>query len=231
MEGRTTRKNSTKGEEELHTLVKTIVTTLCTSEDFISKITKVIIENISKEFKEDIRKLKDENMRLNEKIENQDTIIEVLGRKQEKQDEIFRCRNILFYGIKENQGEVCSRTMLNLFADTMTLNIDEAGIESCYRIGRKTKNKNRAILVKFSSRYYKEIVYKNKKLLKQTKIVAREDLTPNKTKILKAALEKVGKNGKVWTSYGNVFVKYDNMDQIMKIFTMDDANALPGATE
>lgn len=71
------RKNSTKGEEERHTLVKTQV------EDFISKITKINIENISKQFKDVIRKIKVENIRLNEKIDKQYIIMEVLERKQD----------------------------------------------------------------------------------------------------------------------------------------------------
>ncbi|CAH1102984.1 unnamed protein product [Psylliodes chrysocephalus] len=168
------RKNSTKGdEEELHALVKSLVTTLCTSEDFI----------------EDIEKLKHENVQINKKVEEQDEIIKSLLKKQEKQDEANRSRNVLFHGLNENVGENCRLLMMNIFSDTMKL---------------------------------KNIIYDNKKLFKNTKIVAREDLTPAKLTMLKAALEKVGKNGKVWTNHGNVFLKYFNADQVKKVVAMGD---------
>lgn len=133
------RKNSTKGGKERHTLVKTQV------EDFISKITKINIKNISKQFKDVIRKIKVENIRLIEKIDEQYIIIEVL---EKKQDKMFKCHYILFYGLKENEEEVYSRNMFNLFTGTIISNINETCIESFYRIGRETKNKNKPILVK-----------------------------------------------------------------------------------
>ncbi|KAG5870935.1 hypothetical protein JTB14_019560 [Gonioctena quinquepunctata] len=98
MESRS-RKNSS--EDELHTQIKSLVTTLCTSDEFIDRLSKTITQSISKKYKEDIQKLEDENKRVMKKLEEQDKVIESLVRQKERQDETFRSRNIIVYG---NEG-------------------------------------------------------------------------------------------------------------------------------
>lgn len=226
MEGRATRKNPIKGEDELHSLIKNIITTMVSSEEFINKIAIAITDRISNTLRNDLQKLKEDNARIDKRVEEQDRIIKNLLNKQEKLDEATRNHNIIFYGIQEREREICNKLILDILTETMKLKVNEDVITTCFRIGKKISNKSRPILVKFSTVYYKELVYKSKKSLKPTNIVIREDLTPDKVKVLKATLNKVGRNGKIWTHHGNVYVKLNNSEQITRLASIQEVERL-----
>ncbi|CAH1106055.1 unnamed protein product [Psylliodes chrysocephalus] len=219
------RKTSIKGEEELHnlhTIVKTLVTTLCTSDEFISTLIKTITESLNDKFKKDFQSLKDENKQLVKKLQNQDQSIKNLINRQEIWDRSIRNRNLIFYGIKENEGERCTDVLMDFFMNKMKLKLENSCIESCFRLERKVGNKDRPVMVKFSVKFCKDLVFKNKKLLKQTKIVIREDLSQEQQNIIKETLKKVGSRGKVWTMSGNIFLKLNDNEQIIKINELED---------
>nr|CAH7734068.1 unnamed protein product [Callosobruchus chinensis] len=86
-----------------------------------------------------------------------------------------------------------------ILKNVLKLNIERPGVENCFRVGAYQRDKNRPILLKFSSLYHKQLVYENKKLLKSSGTVIREDLTQGRLKLLKDAINKVGRNARVWT--------------------------------
>ncbi|CAH1989193.1 unnamed protein product [Acanthoscelides obtectus] len=99
----------------------------------------------------------------------------------------------------------------------MKINVERPAIECCFRIGQYERDKKRPIVLKFSSMYYKQLAYDNKKLLKSSGMVIREDLTQYKLKLLKDAITKMGRNGRVWTTNGTIFCKYDGEGRTVKI--------------
>lgn len=83
--------------------------------------------------------------------------------------------------------------------------------------------KNRPIMVIFSTNYY---ILNNKKFLKSTKILIREDLTKDQLNMVHEAAKKVGDKGKVWTISGKIFLKLDNQQRVIRIENQDDINKL-----
>ncbi|CAG9823893.1 unnamed protein product [Phaedon cochleariae] len=195
------------GEDELQSAVKTLVTKLCTSEDFLNHLTAAITQTISGKFEKEIDELKTGNKKIMKIMREQEGIIHSLVSKQDKYERIVRRRNVRLYGVNETQGEDCARKVIEILNDKMNLNMKSHTIENTYKIGRFEVNKTRPILVKFSNNSYKNYAFSNKKKLKNTRIVMREDLTVDQLQNMKAAIQKIENYGKVWTNFGNVFMK------------------------
>ncbi|CAH2018781.1 unnamed protein product [Acanthoscelides obtectus] len=53
-------------------------------------------------------------------------------------------------------------------------------------------------------------------------MVIREDLTQYKLKLLKDEITKMGRNGRVWTTNGTIFCKYDGEGRTVKIEKLSD---------
>nr|CAI5835073.1 unnamed protein product [Callosobruchus analis] len=81
------------------------------------------------------------------------------------------------------------------------------------RGSQKKKNKDCPSLLKIVPK----LVYENKKLLKSTGTVIREDLTQSKLKLLKDAINKLERNGRAWTVNSTIFCKYNGEQTIVKI--------------
>ncbi|KAG5900153.1 hypothetical protein JTB14_035298 [Gonioctena quinquepunctata] len=78
---------SGKGEDELHSVVKNLVTKLCTAEDFISRITETITRIIEEKYSEKINELRKENENIMEKLQQQEDTINALVNQQKKQEQ------------------------------------------------------------------------------------------------------------------------------------------------
>lgn len=92
--------------------------------------------------------------------------------------------------------------------------VEESDIDLCYRVGRKNNDKPQAILLKLSSAIRNQI-FSKKKLLKGSKVVITEDLTPTRVDLQNLAIAKLGlKNA--WTESSNVFVNYRNKNNLTR---------------
>ncbi|KAG5865066.1 hypothetical protein JTB14_011899 [Gonioctena quinquepunctata] len=216
-----TRQNK-KGEDELHSTIKSVVTSLCKSEDFINILCESITKVISEKFEREIDSLKKENEKFQDTIANQNILINGMERKQEKFEQSLRSKNLRIYGVKENRNESCIQNIMAIINERMNLKVSESDVESCYRAGKSVTDSNRPIMVKFYNRYHKHIVNNNKKLLKKTGIIIREDLTYEQIKLLKAAISRVGETGKVWTNQGKLFINLDTDKNYHQINAMED---------
>lgn len=222
----TMSRSKAKGEDELLSSVKNLVAKLCTSDEFINQLTKSIIETIGDKFDKEINVLKDENLEIKKHLKILEEQNKTMIANLDKHDQVIRSNNLRFYGILEKDNENILQVVKEILKNKMALNISEDDIEYCYRIGRMEKNKNRAILIRFYSAYHKNVVYKNKRSLKATGIVVREDLTTDQLKLLKVSLTKIGIDGKVWTNHGNIFVKFNDGDEIIKITNLSKIQSL-----
>ncbi|KAJ8936085.1 hypothetical protein NQ314_012494, partial [Rhamnusium bicolor] len=109
-----------------------------------------------------------------------------------------RRNNVRIFGVKEMEKEKPEDEVFKLINEKIGVNLQSWDIEVCHRVGIKAKNKERAILVKFSSNKTKNEVLYKKKALKGTKVVIREDLTQQKIEILKIAVEEFGAKNNTW---------------------------------
>ncbi|KAG5899196.1 hypothetical protein JTB14_026949 [Gonioctena quinquepunctata] len=219
---------SGKGEDELHSVVKNLVTKLCTAEDFISRITETITRIIEEKYSEKINELRKENENIMEKLQQQEDTINALVNQQKKQEQKEESRNLRLYGVPETSArEDLPNTVLDIFNNKLKLKLDDSCMEFCYRLGKKEDNKSRAIMVRLCTNYFKNLVYSNKRLLKSSRVLIREDLTKEQLGIVIETSKRVGTAGKVWTMSGKIYVKLnkqtnsfkiDNMEDIVKIF-------------
>ncbi|KAG5861248.1 hypothetical protein JTB14_013261 [Gonioctena quinquepunctata] len=97
-----TRQNK-KGEDELHSTIKSVVTSICKSEDFINILCESITKVISEKFEREIDSLKKENEKFQDTIANQNIIINGMERKQEKFEQSLRSKNLRIYGGKKKK--------------------------------------------------------------------------------------------------------------------------------
>ena len=82
------------------------------------------------------------------------------------------------------------------------------------------------MIVKFVSRTTKSEIIQNRRALKGTKIVIKEDLTQTNQRLLKSAQEH--RNVKsAWSSNGKIFVKSHN-DAIKPVLSIQDLDAMAG---
>nr|CAI5852341.1 unnamed protein product [Callosobruchus analis] len=95
------------------------------------------------------------------------------------------------------------------------IKLSDRDILTCYRNGKKTNNKHRGVLVRFHSINTKQLIYDKKKLLKDTGLVIKEDLTEKRVKLMEAAVDKTSLK-RVWSYHGNIYVLKDNKRTCIK---------------
>ncbi|KAG5897412.1 hypothetical protein JTB14_032104 [Gonioctena quinquepunctata] len=133
-----------------------------------------------------------------------------------------RSRNVIIYGVQENDNEDCMNTILEITNNKLNIRLDVNSIDHCFRMKVPDKNNIKPIMVQFSTVFVKQLVYSKKKLLKGTGMIIREDLSPEIQKLLKAVVDKIKKNGRAWSNYGNIYVKFNDKDHISKIQKLSD---------
>lgn len=104
--------------------------------------------------------------------------------------------------------------MVDFFRTKLSIEtIHKDHIRSCYRLGKASGDKPRALLVKFSEIPVRKEVWQAKTLLKGSSISIAEFLTPHRRVIFKEARRLHGMR-KCWTQDGNIYLKTNNGDKI-----------------
>lgn len=122
--------------------------------------------------------------------------------------------NLRIFQLPEKNGEDTKDEVVKLLKNKLNIQLSSKDIESCYRIGKKDPTKKRGIFIRFHSFQIKQDIYLQKKLLKGTGILIREDLTEGRLMLLNQAIKKHSLNN-VWTKNGNIFCKVEQ--NILKI--------------
>lgn len=155
--------------------------------------------------KEEIMQLRKAIEKREEKIENQEKKIKRLEEKVDQQEgkieklerEIKR-RNLVIYGIPEQEDENLHEEIKNLM-EKININIDYKNeTENIRRIGINREKNNRPILIKFLNENKKYEVIKNAYKLKNTNYGISNDLTKKEMKekqILLKYLKKAREDG------------------------------------
>ena len=126
----------------------------------------------------------------------------------------LRRNNVKIYGLKEEEGEDEERDaqthvkVLKLFNEKLNVHVSDADIDIAHRIGNKTNDRTRSIVVRFTRRTVRNEVTKNRKKLKGEKIVIADDLTPSNMRLFYRMRDLLGDHKKVWTTgEGKILVK------------------------
>lgn len=203
--------------KDLKKLMREVTEAILSDENYISTLVKTVLEQVSKkvneifnsheekfeEYEKRIRVLEQDNKKLCDRLNNQE------------QDLKSNC--IRIFGIEESPDENVEDLLQNLFSKNLKVKLNTTDIEKCFRIGRQTRQsdkvqrsgtktnmKTRAVFVKFASYKDKQEIMKNKKLLKSSGVVIREELTQVKLALVKKAVQKFMSRN-VWTNDGRIF--------------------------
>ena len=109
-------------------------------------------------------------------------------------------------------------------------NLTLDNISRCHRVGKPEKDKDRPIIVKFTSYRYRKAVFSSRKNLKDShkNVYVNEDLTRNRSKLLYDARQmcKAGALASSWSMDGIVFVKQFQDGPMYRINCTDDLHLL-----
>ena len=135
-----------------------------------------------------------------------DLVIEVSRLKSELNDleQYGRRNNLRIFGIPEAAGEDTTEVIKQIAQDKLGVSLDEKDIDRSHRVG-KLSDKLRAILVKFTSYRARNIVIKQRRKLKGSKITIHEDLTRKNQELLMKSSKQTGVVS-AWSQDGRVFV-------------------------
>lgn len=215
----------TKGQvEDIQEILNNHVKDLFKNEGFLNEIVKglsnVILQKLSEEIdslKTDIRSLKVQNEELIQTNHSLKQELDVQKVNLDRQEQYSRRNCIRIYGIPEDKGENTDDKVLSLFKNKMNLNVSIGDLDRTHRVGAvpgdksgtRSKLMHRPIIVKFVSYQARNLVFSNKKLLKGTGKIIREDLTKIRLQLLKSAINKFG-TPNVWTSDGRIIINSKN---------------------
>lgn len=191
---------------------KTVQISDISEEDFIKNICKQQTEDILKSLNPKFENLQKSLENFGARIENNEKKIEQIDYRIDEMEQRNKLNNLIIYGITENHNENVEELLTTLFKNKLGIEINPNEIENCYRLGANNagNKQNRPIHVKFLSFKTRNLLYNNKKKLKRTKIVIREDLTKKNQELVKYAINKYGSNA-VFTQSCKVYVLQNNL--------------------
>jgi len=113
--------------------------------------------------------------------------------------------------------------VVNLLTSTINSDLSVNKIDYCHRIGKRNSTKSRPVIIKFLSFKDRDMVFKNKKKLKGTQYIVKEDLTKVRLEVFNEAATKFGFRN-VWSSGGAVFVS--TADGVKRVVSHDELKSL-----
>lgn len=212
------KKSKTRSASELdEELAVRIVEKLLTSKQFLDKISDVIYQTVTKQFEDKITVLQNKVDQLTSELSEMKKETSI---SKDQLEQYSRMNSLRIFGIPENKEESTDSIVVNLCNEKLGLNISTNDIDCSHRLPLK-EGSHRPIIVKFCRRTIKDLIFRNKRKLKGTKIVIREDLTKRRAQLLKKATNIYGISS-TWTLGGNIFVKIGT--KIRRILMEEDLN-------
>lgn len=121
-------------------------------------------------------------------------------------EQYSRRKNLRIFGLTETKNEDIENVTIEFLNSKLKMGFTTSNIGECYRVGRQTDNKPRAILINFVNHKQRMEVYYKKRDLKGSGITMKEDLTTENLNKYTEASEKYGLKN-TWTKNGVVYVK------------------------
>lgn len=164
-------------------------------------ITHSVTKSVMEALDEKIQTIMEENTKLKDKISE-------LEFKLKRAEIEKRKNNLVFFGINENIKY--ERELVDFIKEIivdMGVHMDSQEISKAYRVGRKTENKNRPVVVTITTQWKKHIILRNKANLPEG-VNIKEDYPKeilDKRKQLQPQVEEEIKKGNI------AYIKYDKL--------------------
>ena len=151
--------------------------------------------------------IKKENENIRKQLKDRETRLQTHTDEINNLEQYTRRNSVRIYGIddkspRETALETANQ-VIKLANNKLSLKITTSDIDIAHRMGRYNKDANRPIICKFVSRFAKHEVIRERRRLKGTPIVIREDLTIQNAKLL----EKTSRHDRVqaaWSDEGRI---------------------------
>ena len=193
---------STSKEKEF---VKLCLSELFKDKQFLSTLRDTIAGEVERVFNDkfenmaaQVTMLEDVNKQLSEKCE-------VLESRCDSLEQYSRRTSIRITGMKECPQSEVEASVVSIIRDKLELDLDSSAVDRCHPVGGKGGG-SRSITVKFVSYRHKCLILQNRRKLQGTGLRINEDLTKNRYRLYKKAVDGFGIRS-VWTLDGKVFVK------------------------
>ena len=130
------------------------------------------------------------------------------GGFQDDLEQYSRRNCLVLHGIPETKQESTDKLVVDTINSKLNVKISPTDLDRTHRIGKHSpvSNRPRAIIVKFARYNVRASVFREKKLLKNSKIMLTESLTSGRMRQLQLAKAKFGVRN-VWTSDGEILRK------------------------
>ncbi|CAH1995383.1 unnamed protein product [Acanthoscelides obtectus] len=207
---------------DMREIKSTIINTF--NEKFLQEIVGKVVQLAEKQFEERFNRNEEEIQTLCDRVENLEKDNRRLIMKMDDQEQMERSQNVRIFGLKEEGAEDLGNVIVDLFQNKLKVNIQEKDIVKYHRIPNKNSNNSTsAVLVRFTSSDSRASVLKNRKLLKNTGIRIKEDLTKSRLKLFKRCIDLFTKNN-AWILRGNIYVKQNN--EVHRIASDEDLHKI-----
>lgn len=165
------------------------------------QITQAVTKNVTEAIDERFKTIIEENKFLKNKVSELELKIKFLEREKRK-------NNLVFFGADEiGKSELELVEYIKNTIEELGVPMNRQEISNIYRIGKQTNNKNRPVVVSFTTQWQKHLILKNKSKLPKS-IYVKEDYskeTLEKRKQLQAQVEEEKKNGNI------AYLKHDKL--------------------
>ncbi|KAI5639634.1 hypothetical protein NE865_07881 [Phthorimaea operculella] len=124
---------------------------------------------------------------------------------QDRLETHSRRKVLLIHGIPEATDEDLPQKVLKIAQERMKLTtLDSSSFEVCHRLGSK-RDKDRPVLVRFSSMLHRSAVWRAKTSLRGSKVSISEFLTKSRQEVFSTARKHFGMK-QCWTSDGAIVI-------------------------
>lgn len=202
----TERKPATRAAAIDEEIVVKVVEKLLNSSQFMDRIVEVICKSVAKQFDAKIKILEDKVDRLSREVV---TLKEEAYTANDILEQYSRKNSLRIFGVPHVKGEDTDKLIVQLCKDKLDVSIAKTDIDCSHRLPAKD-GFCPPLIVKFCRRSIRDMVFRNKKGLKGSKIVIREDLTRRRMQLFNKAKTLHGPKN-VWTSDGAILVKTGNV--------------------
>lgn len=214
-------------------LVKTIITNILSSEDFISLIQRHVnsaLEKVARQVEVNTAEILDLNIKYDKMSKGIEDINKELDQLREFKHKSSRDTNSLeqytrrnslrIFGIPVTKDEDTNNIIIKLASDKLEIQLSPEDIDRSHRVG-KPDSDARAIIVKFARHDTKAKVIRARRKLAGSPIVIREDLTKINHNLLKAAKDN-DKVNNAWSWDGRILATKNGSSRVYPIRNESD---------
>ncbi|KAI4457053.1 l1 transposable element-related [Holotrichia oblita] len=143
------------------------------SEELLNSISNMIAEKLNQKIEALTNVYQQKVSQLEEKLHNAHKTIDSL-------EQYSRRNSLRIHGLPVIANENTDEVVMKFCKEKLQFEVKKEMIDCSHRLGKK-ENRSKPLLVKFVTRNIKQEIDRKKSKLKRTKIVIREDLTPNES--------------------------------------------------